>query len=94
MVTPLTLAQRLVRGVPLVLLVSRGYPASAGPPTLEHAANLLAKRTWKSYRKWVRAHAKASDAIFAACNAVRGRGLAIAQEEIDAGARSDDDNRK
>ena len=91
------LAQGLVGGIPLtrvvvVVVVSREHPARAGAPALEHVADFLAERAWEADGERVRAHAAASDGVFAAARgAVRGRGLAVAQEEIDAGACGDDD---
>lgn len=73
-------------------MVSRVDPPGAGAPALEHAADFLAERAREADGERVRAHAVAPDGVFAACGAVFGRWLAVAQEEVDAGERGDDDD--
>jgi hypothetical protein len=78
--------------IAVIVVASCRDPPSAGMPALEHAANFLAKRAQEADGEWVCAHAMVPDGVFAVCSAVVGRWLAIAQEEVDASERGDDDD--
>jgi hypothetical protein len=80
--------------IAVVIIVSYRDPPSASTPALEHAANFLTEQAWKANGEWVCVHAVVLDGVFAACSAVFGRWLTIAQEEVDAGKRGDGDDCK
>ena len=86
------LAVAVAVAVAIIVVVSRGDPPGAPAPALEHAADFLAEGAREANGERVRAHAVAPDGVFAACGAVFRRWFAVAQEEVDAGERGDDDD--